>query len=159
MAGQTIRVYKLDAYGQAVWHYDGTLVHRDSRHILLEARFTRDYTTPYHHFRQDDRMLEWFFADRWYNIFQMHSAEDDALRGWYCNVTRPARLLPNAVYAEDLALDLMVYPDGRYIVLDEEEFTDLKISAEDQAQARAALARLIAMVEAGEGIFAPLRQP
>jgi hypothetical protein len=41
-----------------------------------------------------------------------------------------------------LALDLLVFPDGRQMVLDEDEFAELSISAEKRAKARAALAEL-----------------
>ncbi|OQY20658.1 MAG: hypothetical protein B6I35_10355 [Anaerolineaceae bacterium 4572_32.2] len=36
-----------------------------------------------------DRWTECFYTDRWYNVFEIHAA-DDSLKGWYCNITRPA---------------------------------------------------------------------
>ena len=111
---ESIRVHKLNEGGEIVWHYDGRVLSRTATMVKLEAHFNRtDYVADYHTFRQGDRFVEWFYSDRWYNIFQMHDVDDDRLKGWYCNLTRPARIETDAIYAEDLALDLMVYPDGR----------------------------------------------
>ena len=42
----------------------------------------------------------------------------------------------------DLALDLLVFPDGSQLVLDEDEFAALNLSPSEQAAARQALAEL-----------------
>ena len=47
------------------------------------------------------------------------------------------------VFADDLALDLLVYPDGNWLILDEDEFVELEISQEDIRSARDALDELI----------------
>jgi predicted RNA-binding protein associated with RNAse of E/G family len=57
------------------------------------------------------------------------------------------------VYAEDLALDLIVLPNGSFWVLDEDEFTDLRISPEDRQRALEALDHLKALAAAGEVPF------
>jgi hypothetical protein len=101
--------------------------------------------------------VEWFYSDRWHNIFQMHDADDDRLKGWYCNLTRPARLGPNDIYAEDLALDVMVYPDGNFRLLDEDEFAALEITASDRSHALNALEELKFMVRRRSGVFARIR--
>ena len=92
-----------------------------------------------------DRWTEYFYADRWYNIFEIH-ASDGRLKGWYCNVTRPASIGNGEVAAEDLALDLWVAPDGEPQVLDEDEFDALAISPAEREAARQALAELQGMV-------------
>lgn len=149
-----ITVYKRDHQGNPVWQYEGIVLAREAYCIQLEARFNRpDHVTPYHVFRQGDRMIEWFYTDRWYNIFQMHDVDDDHLKGWYCNITRPARFEDNAIYADDLALDLMVYPDGRTLVLDEDEFADLPLDPLTEEHALAVLADLKRMADHAEGIF------
>jgi predicted RNA-binding protein associated with RNAse of E/G family len=89
----------------------------------------------------DDRWTEYFFADRWYNIFEIR-AGDGSLKGWYCNITRPARIGPDEVTAEDLALDLWVTRGGDMQVLDEEEFAALSLSSAERETARKALADL-----------------
>jgi predicted RNA-binding protein associated with RNAse of E/G family len=93
----------------------------------------------------DDRWTEYFFADRWYNIFEIR-AGDGFLKGWYCNITRPAYIGPDEVAAEDLALDLWVTPGGDMQVLDEDEFAALALSSTEREAARKALADLQARV-------------
>ena len=153
--GQSITVYKLDYQGQIVLEYRGVELERTPNSIVLEAYFARnDYPTGYHTFKKGDRMVEWFFSDRWYNIFALHHRDSDTLEGWYCNITRPARLEIDAIYAEDLALDVMVYPDGRTLVLDEDEFAALDVDDTTRQQAQAALAELLHLVETRWGPFA-----
>ncbi|NJL95356.1 MAG: DUF402 domain-containing protein [Anaerolineae bacterium] len=155
MASMT--VVKRDHRGQPMLEYSGTLLHRQPNWVLLEARFALpDADKSYHHFRQGDRLLEWFYADRWYNVFELHHREDDHLQGWYCNITRPAVLQAERLYADDLALDLMVYPDGRTLLLDEDEFTALDLPPADREQAQAALAALLARVRSRAEMFAAI---
>ncbi|MBI3362586.1 MAG: DUF402 domain-containing protein, partial [Chloroflexi bacterium] len=78
---------------------------------------------------------------------------DDRLKGWYCNVTRPAVITDGSVRAVDLALDVFVYPDGRMLVLDEDEFVGLSLTKYEQRAARMALDELKQMVEAGLSPF------
>jgi len=42
----------------------------------------------------------------------------------------------------DLALDLLVYPDGSQLILDEDEFAVLQVPDEEKAKALAALEEL-----------------
>ncbi|MCK5642801.1 MAG: DUF402 domain-containing protein [Gammaproteobacteria bacterium] len=52
----------------------------------------------------------------------MNDVDDDHHKGWYCNITRPARIEVKHVYAEDMALDPVITADGEQIVVDEEEY-------------------------------------
>ncbi|MFP4321017.1 MAG: DUF402 domain-containing protein [Anaerolineales bacterium] len=150
----TVRVHKNDAYGQPVWHYDGRLIHRTPNMMQIEAFFARaDVVTEYHTFRQGDRMVEWFFSQQWFNIFQMHDVDDGRLKGWYCNLTRPAHLTETTITADDLALDVMVYPNGAFVVLDEDDFAALALDATDRKAARRGLDTLLGMLRARHGPF------
>ena len=62
-------------------------------------------------------MTEWFYSDRWYNVFRLEDVDDDRLKGWYCNIGRPARLGKAVVAYDDLALDVFVTPEGGVTVL------------------------------------------
>ncbi|MBE9508279.1 MAG: DUF402 domain-containing protein, partial [Chloroflexi bacterium] len=79
-------------------------------------------------------------------IFEIHGG-DGRLKGWYCNITRPARIDAREVAAEDLALDLWVAPDGECRVLDEDEFAALPLTPVEREAAQQALAELQAMVK------------
>lgn len=149
-----ITVIKNDHEGAEVWRYYGTLLERGPGWVKLEARFNRpDRVTPYHTFRWGDRFVEWFYADRWYSIFQMHDVDDDRLVGWYCNISRPAVFYDATVAADDLALDLFVAPDGALTVLDEAEFAALPLDKDTRQAAQAALDELRGLVTARSAPF------
>ena len=104
-----------------------------------------------------DRWREFFYADRWYNVFEIRDG-DGRLKGWYCNITRPARIGPDEFAAEDLALDLWVTPDGASELLDEEDFAELELEPEERRKAREALLDLRHRVETGQSPFGGERQ-
>lgn len=151
----TITVIKNDHAGREMWRYTGRVLARGATWVQLEAHFDRsaDLETPYHTFRRGDRFVEWFYADRWYNIFAMYDADNDRLTGWYCNITRPARLNTDTIYADDLALDVFVTPDGAITVLDEDEFAALPLDGAARAGAWDALDELKRLVAARAAPF------
>lgn len=143
MTHALITVIKNDHTGREVWRYEGVVLARGATWVKLEAFFNRpDVQTDYHTFREGDRFVEWFYSDRWYNVFEMHRRDDDRLAGFYCNITRPARLDDTAIHADDLALDVYIAPDGALTVLDEDEFAALDLDETTRTQARHALAEL-----------------
>ncbi len=142
-ADEDILVLKLNIEGKETWRYSGRVIERGDGWLKLEAFFNRD-DMPFHEITlgRGDRFIETYYSDHWYNIYEIHDRSTDELKGWYCNVTTPARIETGRVSYVDLALDLLVYPDKRKLVLDEDEFQDLKIDAATRAQARRALAEL-----------------
>ncbi len=138
-----LEVVKLDTAGREVFRYSGVFQREGAGWLQLEARFNRQgfdfHGVP---FRMGDRFVELFYTDRWYNILEMHDVDDDRLKGWYCNVTKPAEVVGGEVRYVDLALDLLVYPDGRQLALDEDEFEALGLDEADARMARTALAEL-----------------
>ena len=141
--GSVITVLKLNERGVEVFRYSGTLVGKQGTSLTLEAYFERSDIQFFGlTFREGDRFIETYYSDRWFNIFEIHDAGDDHLKGWYCNITRPARIDQGHIYAEDLALDLLVYPDGRVQVLDEDEFEEIALGESDRKNALSALEEL-----------------
>ena len=140
----TITVIKRNPVGQEVMRYTGVVLHQEPDCITLEASFTHaDVTVMHTLLRQGDRFIETYYTQRRYNIFEIHDREDDRLKGWYCNIGKPAVLeAENRISYIDLALDLWVAPDGTQNVLDEEEFAALDLDAETRSRARAALEEL-----------------
>jgi predicted RNA-binding protein associated with RNAse of E/G family len=141
-----LTVRKLDHKGQQVTAYPGRVLQRDDSTIVLRTSWDRaPLDVGYVLLEPGDHWAEHFYADRWYNIFEIRSS-NGRLKGWYCNVTRPARITADEVSAEDLALDLWVAPDGEMLVLDEDEFAALLLSPAEREAAQNALAELKAMV-------------
>jgi hypothetical protein len=138
--GQAILVRKLDENGQETWRYSGEVLARGEEFVRLEAFFNReDMDFEGIRLKKNDRFVETFYQDRWYNVFEIHDREDDRLKAWYCNIGYPAEIEAQQVSYRDLALDLLVYPDGRQRVLDEDEFEALALPEGPRRQAQLAL--------------------
>lgn len=142
-ADVAIRKVFYDGTPSYVWH--GKIVELHDDYLVLEAYFTRDYRDlGYVVFEKNDLFVEFYYFDRWYNVFQIYSDRGE-LKGWYCNITRPARLDGAELHFTDLALDLFVYPDGSALPLDVEEFEEKALSEyepTDVTAARAGFAEL-----------------
>jgi protein associated with RNAse G/E len=148
--GEPITVYKLDAQGNEQWRYPATVIERGANSIRLEALFNRDdMDLGFTLFKRGDRFVETFYADRWYNVFAVYDRDDGALKGWYCNVCRPAITTATAVRSDDLALDVWITPDGEAQILDQEEFAALPIPDGERSQALSALTDLLAHAAGG----------
>jgi uncharacterized protein len=146
-----ITIVKLDVSGKETWRYQGRILHQQGSRLILEAYFNReDMLFQGMPLCRGDRFVETYFTDRWYNIYEIHSRADDSLRGWYCNVSFPARLEGDKLFFTDLALDLLVFPDGRQIVLDEDEFNRLDLTPQVREQAISALRELQAVFKQPE---------
>ena len=149
-----ITVYKRNHLGVRVWQYEGAVVARGATGGCLRAAFNRsDHEAGYVTFRRGDVMTEWFYSDRWYNIFRLQDVDDGRLKGWYCNITRPAVIAADSVAADDLALDVFVRPNGATLLLDDDEFAALDLSPDDRAGALAAVDALLEAVDAREPPF------
>lgn len=141
-----IDVIKYDLNFTEQWRYSGRVLSRAENYLILEAFFDRsDVLVANLMLSRGDRFLEIYFKDRWYNIFEVYSGESDLPKGWYCNITRPALIQPGNIRYVDLALDLVVLPDGQQTVLDEDEFEQLLLDDIDELQALAALNELQAL--------------
>jgi len=144
----SIDIIKLNLENQEVWRYQGRIIDRDPSSLLVEAFFNID-DRPFHGItiRRDDRSIERYFSDRWYNIFEIHDRDDDRIKAWYCNITKPAAFSPGKITYVDLALDVLVYPDGEYITLDHDEFEALDLDPITSQKALNALNNLKNIIE------------
>ncbi|MEW5941923.1 MAG: DUF402 domain-containing protein [Chloroflexota bacterium] len=143
---EKITVDKLSPQGELQWRYEGEVIERGAGWLTLEAFFDRD-DLPFMGvtLRRGDRFVETYYSNRGYNIFAIYDRDDGALKGYYCNVTRPARFLDGHVEYEDLFLDLWVSADGNQTVLDEDEFLAADLDEIARRAAREALAELQAL--------------
>lgn len=131
-----IKVQKKNLAGQVTYEYEGILLTRDEHSIAIEALFDRaDMPFVDTVLRTGDRFVEYYYDDRWYNIFEVHDRDDERIKGWYCNICKPASFEDGIISYIDLALDLWVSPDGRQTVLDEDEFEKLALDDELRASA------------------------
>jgi protein associated with RNAse G/E len=143
-----IKVQKKNPAGDVTYQYEGDLVRRDENTIVLEALFDRR-DMPFQDivFKTGDRFVEFYYSDRWYNIFEIHDRDDGQIKGWYCNVGMPAVFEEGIVSYVDLALDLWVSSNGNQTVLDEDEFAQLGLEEEVRAGAMLGLQELRLLFE------------
>ena len=100
-----ITIRKLDHAGRQVTAYPGQVLRRKDHTIVLRTSWNRaPLDVGYVVLEPGDRWTEHFYADRWYNIFEIR-AGDGRLKGWYCNITRPACISAHEVTAESKYLD------------------------------------------------------
>jgi uncharacterized protein len=140
---QIITVIKLNPRYEETWRYQGIVLYKSDHHTIIEAFFDREDREFHGLFlAKGDRFVEMYLRDEWFNIFEIHDRMDDRLKGWYCNVTMPAKFDGNTIRYIDLALDLLVFPDGKQLVLDENEFDELTIEPDIRQAARNSLTKL-----------------
>jgi len=99
-----------------------------------------------------DVFTEFYFRARWYNVFHVADAEGRH-KGWYCNVTKIPAIGESRISFVDLALDLFAHPDGRFAVLDEDEFETAAnglYAQEDIEQANRAIGELVELALKGK---------
>jgi uncharacterized protein len=121
-----MKILKKNLADEVTWQYDGEVLRREENSVTVEAFFNRD-DLPFQDIvlKRNDRFVETFFTDKWYNIFEIYDRDDGELKGWYCNITKPAVIEDGHVSYVDLALDLWVSANGRRTVLDEDELEEL----------------------------------
>ena len=146
----SVTIHKLNGDGKTVVSYTGEVAERFPGGVRVEAEWVRPpLELGYTRFEPGDRFTEWYFSDRWYNIFEIRAGSTDALKGWYCNVAAPAVIESDVIACRDLVLDLWVSPDGDTRVLDEDEFdADTSIDQETRVRAWRALDELQELVRA-----------
>lgn len=126
-----MKILKKNLADEVTWQYEGKVLRRDESSITVEAFFNRD-DMPFQEIvlKRNDRFVETFYTDKWFNIFEIYDRDDGKLKGWYCNITKPAVIDDGFVAYVDLALDLWVSANGEQTVLDEDELEELKLGEE-----------------------------
>lgn len=130
--------------GRTKIRYAAELLSDDGARIVVRAPWAgagvRDF--GFVRFEAGDVFTEHYWRERWYAIKEVRDATG-ALKGWYCDVTRPAALSGAELVVEDLDLDLWRSADGTDVRrLDEDEFEESGLARRDPAAAAAATAAL-----------------
>ncbi|MEU3976115.1 DUF402 domain-containing protein [Streptomyces bacillaris] len=145
--------------GRTRIRYPAEPVRDDGTRITVRAPWAapgvRDF--GFVRFEPGDVFTEHYWRDRWYAVKEVRSG-DGELKGWYCDITRPAILADGVLTVEDLDLDLWVSADGSSVLrLDEDEFAASGLAGRDPGAASAATAALdelerLARTEALKGL-------
>lgn len=124
--------------------YHGEMLRADDDCVLVLAHWERPrLDLGYVVFEPGDEFYEYYYTRRWFNIFAIRAPGGGPLKGWYCNVTRPAEIEGSTITSEDLELDLFVAPDRTTMLrLDLDEFEARGFAAAEPDTHAAALAAL-----------------
>lgn len=100
-------------------------------------------------FEIGDYLHEYFSPTAWFDAFALFTS-DGRLKGWYGNVTWPTTFEeePDAttVIWHDLYIDLIGFPDGQYLILDEDELEASSLLQEEPDLVTLILAARDAMI-------------
>lgn len=119
--------------------------------IVLDGHFER----PVIHdelgtIRKGTVSREYYWLDRWYNIFVFWEPEG-SLRNWYCNIGMPPSFRDGRLEYVDLDIDILVYPDLTYRILDLDEFSRnaelFSLPIQIEKKAHKSLDELIGVIE------------
>ncbi|MET7574467.1 DUF402 domain-containing protein [Streptomyces sp. NPDC005492] len=130
--------------GRTKIRYTADLLSDDGTRLAVRAPWAgegvRDF--GFVRFERGDVFTEYYWRDRWYSVKEVRSGTGE-LKGWYCDITRPATLSGTELVVEDLDLDLWRSADGLDVRrLDEDEFEESGLPTSDPAAAAAAVAAL-----------------
>ncbi|MFF0201736.1 DUF402 domain-containing protein [Streptomyces sp. NPDC005017] len=133
--------------GRTKIRYPAALLSDDGTRVTVRAAWAgegvRDF--GFVRFEPGDVFTEHYWRDRWYSVKEVRAASG-GLKGWYCDVTRPAALTGTELVVEDLDLDLWCSADGTDVRrLDEDEFEESGLAARDPRAAAEAVAALDAL--------------
>ena len=148
-------IIKNDHKGRELWRYPAEVVSQSDNEIKIEAYFNRDdYDAGFVEFKRNDLFVETFYKNRWYNVFAIYDRDDKRLKGWYCNITRPAYWDEEELASDDIALDVWVTAvDGKAcgepLILDQEEFVELGLKPAEAQKALQAVDEIVALAKAG----------
>lgn len=99
-----------------------TLIEQPDEVVVL-FRTPRDYNVADQCFKAGSLSLGYFWNQRNFNIYHWLKPNGDS-QGIYVNIADRTEITPGLVEWRDLILDLLITPDGRCQLLDEDELPD-----------------------------------
>jgi len=145
----TIISRKFDGTTSRSW--ECVLLERSDDLLTFRGEFAFDVDHPHLGFiRRGTVSYEYYWLDRWYNVFRFHEPEGE-LRNYYCNINMPPRFEKGVLDYIDLDVDLLVSSEFNYQVLDLDDFevnaARFGYSDELKSKVDANLEVLIGMIE------------
>lgn len=129
----TIEIVKISPKGKPPVRYTGEIIDSPDGWIAARAQWVHGYMDlQYMVFQPGDYLDEYFALDQPFNAMALYRP-DHSLVAWYCNVTRPTVIENGEIHWHDLYIDVIVYPDGRTLVLDEDELHEAGVEDNDPA--------------------------
>ena len=113
-----IHSYKHDSKIHRAWDEAVLLeIHKD--YLIFGNEKTKVTESDGRTWHTKEPAVLYFFKDKWYNIIGQY--KKDGIY-YYCNIASPYIIEDGAIKYIDYDLDLKVFPDGNYKVLDRNEY-------------------------------------
>lgn len=113
-----IQSYKHDEQVHRIWRHTQIVESKDNLLVTAHKK-TRVYEQTGRSWYTKEPAVCYFYNDRWYNIIVMF--KNDGLY-YYCNISSPYLFDGEGLKYIDYDLDVKLFPDGTYIVLDRNEY-------------------------------------
>jgi hypothetical protein len=130
--------------GRTKIRYAAELLSDDGTRLAVRAPWAGDGVRDFGfvRFEPGDVFTEYYWRDRWYAVKEVRDGTGQ-LKGWYCDIARPATRSGAELLVEDLDLDLWLSADGTDVRrLDEDEFEASGLTGSDPVAAAAAVAAI-----------------
>ena len=155
MSAIVVRKHTWRGVFRYAWH--GGVAQRRPDHLVIVAiwKGPGEPAVGELRFVPGDRFVEHYYPGRGYAIWQVEEP-NGTVKGWYCNISTPLIETADTLSFDDLLLDILVYPDGRYVILDRDEFEAARaegLSDERAALAEGTLVELLALIQAADPPF------
>lgn len=137
-----------------------TVLQADEGSLILEGVFEHDVEhRDLGVIARGTRSVEYFPAGKWFSVFIFYRP-DGQLRNFYCNICLPIKVIEDRIEMVDLDIDIVVWPDGRVQVLDEDDYAEnvarLFFSESIQLGVNDAVSELMELISTRSWIFAEL---
>lgn len=137
--------------GDLKFKWKGRVVKENKNSLAVEVRWgIKPVSVDLFTINPGDEGVEVYFKDRNYNIFFIREPSGKP-KGWYCNITEPAIISNGIVDYRDLIIDVVVNADGRYKVLDVDEYEEKRnmFSRKEDAVIKKSLEELLGLISRG----------
>lgn len=143
-----IKIEKLNPDGSLSFGWNAQLLQAESNFRQVSAKFSgKPGQLGRVNLNLGDHFIETYYSDRWYNIFEIQSPSDTHPKVWYFNISKPASFDSHSIRWIDLALDVLIFPEGDLALLDLDEFGALDLDFETQKQCWQALEEILSLAK------------
>ena len=100
------------------------LVKETDKYFLFVGKF--DFEVRHPHLgviRPGTISYEYYWKNQWFNVFRFHEP-DNKFRNYYCNINKPPIFKDGILDYVDLDIDVLVWKDSSYQILDLDEFEE-----------------------------------
>ena len=145
----TVNSRKFDYQIYRTWQCE--LLEESSAHLVLLGEFEKEVVHPsLGVIGRGTMSYEYFWFGKYFNVFMFHEP-DGEFRNFYCNINLPPKFENNNLDYVDLDIDILVWRDFSYEILDVEDFEKnskkFSYSTELRQKVKETLSELIAKIE------------